>query len=339
VTSTPEDTSFIKGPFSQEAYDHAFEYDVVDDDPLQAELTEKRLVPEMGMIVDGVRRIREIVDKRFLATMKQSGPSAAYGVLSHRDYPVGFCGIIRDTIFDVLDRSPMFTALQQEGVLLKKIYVILEGQYLQNAIQLGELYLDVANDSVDPRKEKIVLRHLRDVQYTCFDDYDDCFRVAESYLNIRLYPNLLFPQIAPILPMFAIAEDGKIGLFREHMVIAFKSIVRNHQPVKTFFLTSKYMQRTLPREYLPLIKNNCVGGSERMCVEFKEAGTTKSAVDFIEAQLERQGHLQDRADGILFSLAMKAYEQFNRMGIRPNSKSVAALRANGAIPTIRPKHW
>jgi hypothetical protein len=40
-------------------------------------------------------------------------------------------------------------------VVLKKVFVLLKGRYFQNALQLGNLYVDVANDTVDTAKPKL----------------------------------------------------------------------------------------------------------------------------------------------------------------------------------------
>lgn len=135
--------------------------------------------------------------------------------------------------------------------------------------------------------------------------------------------------------MFAVAENGAISLFREHLLIAFKNIIRNYQPVKEFFLKSPYMQRTLPPEYVSLVKRQCRHDSERICVKYDDGATSETVVSLIDVQLHNQGQLQDRTDGMLFSLATLIHQQFNRMGITPNSEMVRTLREHGAIPRVR----
>lgn len=324
--------------FSEQAYERAFEYDVVND-PSQDILTEQLVMPNIGEMVSGLQRIRRVVDERCVKMLqeKKSTGNTAYGLISPKEYPVGYCGIIRDMVFDVMKQSPLMLELCDHGLIFKKIYIILNGEYLQNAIQLGHLYLDVANDTVDPRKEKVVWKPLRELSYTCFETFDGCFTVAERYLNARLFPNLIFPKIAPMLPVFAIDENGRISLFREHMVVAFKSIVRNHQPAREFFLSSPFARRRLPPPYVALIKAECNSKKGRLPFECVEQGTAQSVVNWIETQLQSQGPMQDRADGLLFNAAMLAYDKLSRLNLAPHRSTVAALRADGFIPKPRPK--
>lgn len=313
----------------------AAEYDVVENDARQALLTKRLLLPRLNQILLDVSRIRDAFDKMFLQKFKNAATSTPYGILSPEEYPIGYCGIIRDALFDIFCKSPVLNQLRRQGVLLKKVYIILEGRYFQNAIQLGDLYLDVANDTVDAQKDKIVCKSFKEIEYKCFEDYESCFDVAEPYLNIKLYPNLLFPLITPIFPLFAITEDGEITLFDVHMVIAYKNIVRNYQPIKEFLLTSKYMQRTLPEEYVQLIKKEYAQAPEEFYVEFEETGTRDSLLRFMVDQLQNQGLAQERVDQILYSLAMQTRLKFKKTLIKPDQETLISLRKKGAIPTSK----
>lgn len=320
--------------FSQDILTRAFEYDVVENDIQQALLTKKLLLPKLKQIIYGVNAIREAFDKKFLAETKNHKAPTPYGFLSPDEYPVGYCGIIRDNLFEVLKISPFFTSFCRQGVLLKKIYVILDGRYFQNAIQLGNLYLDVGNDTVDIHKPKVVCKPLKEVDYKCFEDYDECFDIAENYLNIKLYPNLIFPLITPIFPVFAISENGEISLFNTHMVIAFKSMIRHYEPIRKFLLSSPYIQRRrLPSEYIQLIKDQYKQNNmNHFCVKFEERAAVGTVVDFITKQLQNKRIDKVHADEVLFSIAMQALQQFDKLSIKPDEEMLMALWEKGVVP-------
>jgi len=89
--------------------------------------------------------------------------------------------------------------------------VILKGRYFQNAIQFGNLYIDVANDSVDPAKPWLEWMDVREVPYENPGELEPLVRVAEDYHRCQVFPNLFFPLLAPMVPLLAIRE-GRVEL-------------------------------------------------------------------------------------------------------------------------------
>lgn len=166
----------------------------------QEHLTAELLRPAMPGIVDTLGRLRRETD----AWVARSAAPPTY--------PVGFCAVIRDRIFEGLVRDPEVRRLTAAGLVLKKTFVILKDRYFQNAIQFGNLYIDVANDTVDPSKPWLEWMDVRDVPFENIGELPSLIRVAESYHRCRVFPNVYFPLLAPVVPLLSIAEDGRLGL-------------------------------------------------------------------------------------------------------------------------------
>jgi hypothetical protein len=169
--------------------------------PDQEVPTTSLLRPAMPWIVDLLDRLRRETDAWVAAA--KSRPDG---------YPIGFCAVIRDRIYDGLLREPAICDLVAQGLGLRPVFMILKDRYFQNAIQFGNLYIDVANDSVDPTKPWLEWMHVREVPYENVGDLATLARVAASYYRCRVYANTFFPLAAPLVPLLAVHEDGRLGL-------------------------------------------------------------------------------------------------------------------------------
>jgi len=166
----------------------------------QEPLTASLLRPALPGILDTLGRLRRETD----AWIARSAAPPSY--------PVGFCAVIRDRVFDHLLRHPAAHRLTAAGLVLKKVFVILKDRYFQNAMQFGNLYIDVANDTVDPSKPWLEWMDVRDVPFENVGELPTLIRIAESYHRCRAFPNLHFPLLAPVVPLLSVAEDGRLGL-------------------------------------------------------------------------------------------------------------------------------
>ncbi|MFD2113534.1 hypothetical protein [Thiorhodococcus fuscus] len=96
------------------------------------------------------------------------------------------------------------------GGSLRSVWGVLRDRYFQNAFQLGSWYLDVANDSVDPAKPQVEILPFSASGLVAVADFHQFARIAESYWGGRIYPNHLFPSLAPDFPL--LSEVDGIGL-------------------------------------------------------------------------------------------------------------------------------
>lgn len=134
----------------------------------------------------------------------QSAPAPAY--------PIGQCAAIRDRGFELLRLEPEIRSLVSKGIVFKRVYIILKGLYFQNALQLGNIYLDIANDTVEASKPCLEWMPISEVDYVNLENLDTIASVAERYHRCRVYPNWVFPLLAPVVPFLAIREDGRLDL-------------------------------------------------------------------------------------------------------------------------------
>ncbi len=136
---------------------------------------------------------------------------------------------------------------------------------------------DVANDTVNPAKLKIVFySDMQEAPLRNIDTIEKYAEIAEKYWGYDVYPNTLFPNLAPMFPILYIREyksslgkkfnrlfiEGEIGtfFFLENQT-NFRRIKMNEekylQPFKLsfdFLFNSSYSAKVLPKEFLEVFK-------------------------------------------------------------------------------------
>jgi len=186
------------------------------DEAVQTGLTEQYLLPfidELATLLVGLRHALD-VELRKARPVKQGKP-----------YPLGQCLEISQALLQRLSRldSAMlepeaargFQALTQfvrQGGLVRQVWGDLRGDYFQNALLVGGLYVDVANDTVDPRKPPVEILPFAEARLAPISDFHHFSRVAERYWQARLYPNHLVPELAPYFPLMSVSSEGFIQL-------------------------------------------------------------------------------------------------------------------------------
>ena len=146
-----------------------------------------------------------------------AGTPAAYG----DPYPYGYC---REITLDVLARLKhrirqpstatcralhAFFAAGGEG---RCVWGILRGKYFQTALQIGDLYVDVANDTVVPTKPKVEILPMAEAGLEAVRDAWHFADVAERYWGMRVYTNHALPSLAPVVPMIGVKPNGVASL-------------------------------------------------------------------------------------------------------------------------------
>lgn len=134
-------------------------------------------------------------------------------------YPYGRCEeITRDVFLRMVRRlrQPELSGVDRllrdfaagDGVV-RRVWGALRGQYFQNAIQIGGLYVDVSNDTVVVTKPKIEILPMADSGLENMRDIKHFQKIAKIYWKIDIYANLCAPSLAPILPMIS-AGPGRL---------------------------------------------------------------------------------------------------------------------------------
>lgn len=179
---------------------------------LQAALTRRFLMPVLADLEPLFLEMRAETDRAL-------APNAA--ARSQQPYPHGYClEITRDVINNLLSRnaalsggaSRALSAFLKHGGVASMVWGVLRGRYFQNAIQLGSLYVDVANDSVDPRKPKVEILPMELSGLELVRDVAHFARTAEAYWDVRCYANIALPALAPLFPLIVIDSARRVAL-------------------------------------------------------------------------------------------------------------------------------
>jgi hypothetical protein len=221
----------------------------------------RRLLAGIDAIVALLRSHRDAVDAAFFARRDAArcAPAETSGEATLADYPLGFCGAIRDQVLERLVADPAFRRLTGPDVVLKKIFVLLKGVYFQNALQLGNLYVDVANGTVFIDKPKIEWLHIADTPFENADSWSAVAAVGRRYYEVELYPNLLFPLAFPSSPFFAIRDSGRIDFFQAQDILFLKDLGDGMSRARALLDDPAFLARPLPEAYRRLVGQSCGG--------------------------------------------------------------------------------
>lgn len=142
-----------------------------------------------------------------------------YPYFGDKTYPLGRCKEIRDAVFVELQtrlQQPQIAgtglALIQDamkkGAVIKKIWGDLRGVYFQNAMTLGNWYLDVSNDTVNPNKPRVEVLPLAESGFADISSFEQFIQVAQFYWGVKVYRNDICPALAPFMPLIYTRADG-----------------------------------------------------------------------------------------------------------------------------------
>ncbi|MBN9689159.1 MAG: hypothetical protein J0M24_02880 [Verrucomicrobia bacterium] len=182
-------------------------------DSLQNELSRRWLDPVLTDLLREVSAARREVDAelrhRFARVRTREG-------FDMQTYPVGWCRHIRDGVWNRVQGSLLIQSLIRQGLVFRKVFVVQRRQFFQNSIQLGDHFLDVANDAVDAHKPPVVCETLAEAGVEDLDSWPQFAEVAQPYDRVRLLPNRWFPLVFPVMPFLAIRESGLVeGLYQQ----------------------------------------------------------------------------------------------------------------------------
>lgn len=179
----------------------------------QSALTKRFLTPALDSLQTLLFRLRDEVDA--LLKPEVIGRYA-------NPYPYGCCLEITNAMADQLRllagrRSSNadergLRAFFRHGGEVRILWGVLREQYFQNALQIGGLYVDVSNDTVDVRKPKIEILPLEQSGFAQVRDAFDFATIAERYWRARIYVNSVLPELAPLYPMVAVDHHGNVHL-------------------------------------------------------------------------------------------------------------------------------
>jgi len=189
---------------------------VVADAARQQALVDRYLAPVLPELMAMLLRVRAALDP----DLRRERP-AMYGGA----YPLGQCLEITRAVQAHLERLRPETlqgedaaalaalrAFEAEGGQLRRAWGDLRGQYFQNALLVGTLYVDVANDTVVITKPPVEILPLDQADFTPIRDHAHYARIAARYWKRRFMPNHLLPRLAPYLPLLQVTAGGGVSV-------------------------------------------------------------------------------------------------------------------------------
>lgn len=189
----------------------------------QHELTVRLLLPRQAGLLAFWQRARNEADQELLVRQPFKSGKA---------YPLGQCLEIARRVFGIVEGwlcspsplfSPALSPAEQQGLealreffaaggLLRLVWGALRGQYFQNAMQLGSLYVDVANDTVYREKPPVEILPFQDCGLLAIRDFFHFADIARLYWGGELFPNHLFPHLAPWFPWISVVPGTGVQL-------------------------------------------------------------------------------------------------------------------------------
>lgn len=179
----------------------------------QRALTDQIVTPRRDTLMAFLLAMREDVDAMLTPRMP---------MLADKPYPLARCREVTNEVVARLradlqapDGGPgtseglrTLRRFIERGGVVRPIWGALRGQYFQNALQVGALYIDVANDTVVASKPKIEILPLAKSGFEALRGPAHFAEIAARYWSARLYANHAVPSLAPLLPLISI-RDGE----------------------------------------------------------------------------------------------------------------------------------
>ncbi|MCR9062281.1 MAG: hypothetical protein NXI02_33550, partial [Rhodobacteraceae bacterium] len=202
-----------------------------------------------------------------------------------------------------------------------------------------------ANDTVFPEKPQIDWAKIGELDYENLESWTRFATVAENYLKVAIYPNLLFPFAFPATPFFAVRYDGVIQLLLAQNQIVIKDLAEGMRRTLELVTDDHWMSRQLPGPFEQLIRDKFGANLfEAFPLEFKPVDRTVLQEQTVAESVSLLEQPESVAYPVLknyFELVERAANTFNRRGLRIEADELAALQTSGAVPTLEdlPGNW
>lgn len=310
--------------------------------PEQEATTRGRLLPRIDELLALLAVHRAAVDAEFFKKRAAQAPvaddAAPLGEARLASYPVGFCSEIRDAVWRRLPADPAFRALCGPEVAARRVFVLLRGRYFQNALQIGNLYVDVANDTVFPDKPKLEWARIEEVEFENADDWTRVAAVGRRYYGVELYPNLLFPLAFPVAPFFAVRSNGRVDLFHAQSVVFLKDLGDGLRRARALARSFAASGAGLPEPFERKIREAC-GGNLREAFPLEFAPTPAAELEarvfgeFDALAASTDGEAAARTADAYLRLVSQAARRLAALDLRPEPAELETWREGLARTT------
>lgn len=181
-------------------------------DRKQAALTARFITPVLGDLHDLLMEVRTSIDAEL---------SSTYPTYNGNPYPLGRCSEISKAVRSALMQriaapkcraERALNAFGRQGGLIRPVWGALRDRYFQNATQIGALYTDVANDTVNVTKPKVEIMPMAESGLVAIRDIRHFRDIACQYWQADIHVNLAAPSLAPLLPMIGANPTSALRL-------------------------------------------------------------------------------------------------------------------------------
>ena len=223
-------------------------------------------------------------------------------------YPLGACKPIRDAGLARLlgcsaadETRPAFQAIRRfrsRGGLVKGIWGIQKGIYFQNAIQAGDLWVDLANDTVDRTRVPVEICRLADARFEEIESFGRFAEVTRVYWGLEAYPNHILPAVAAILPVLLVSPEGAMRLATPKTLLP-RNIRLDYSLAEEFLRTGDWAVRCLPDPLLQRLDQLAHTGSgwfaraPAWCTRLALAAGPDHAAAVVAAERAERSRLDD----------------------------------------------
>lgn len=200
----------------------------------EQQLTEQHLLPALPALEAFFLALRLSLDPLLLAANPHKLGKA---------YPYGQCLEITLAMGRLLKRAATlqlqgsaragqraFLAFIRAGGSLRLAWGDLRGEFFQNALLLGTLYVDVSNDTVVLTKPKVEILPFTEANFRPIEDFRHFVRIGERYWHSQFYPNHALPELAPFCPLLRVTADQHIQLCEPSTYMLALTLSRQFRP-------------------------------------------------------------------------------------------------------------
>ncbi len=162
-------------------------------------------------------------------------------------YPIGACFEITSILNIYLElelkRNTELSYLKlfvENGGVFKIIWGQQRHEYYQTAIQLGSYYVNVANDTTIITNPKVKIKLVFDSGFSNIGSLKELFKIKEIYHEVKIFPNIYYPEFALIVPFFFEKEGQLFIKAKQHLLN--QIISPDTSKIAQFFQQNEYLE-------------------------------------------------------------------------------------------------
>jgi len=232
-------------------------------EPTQEELklSESILIPELDKIQILMENIRQQVDENIYCFFKEKWEKYIKWHYLFSKFPVWNCYYIVSDAQKYIEHliysgHPILKTLKKfinKWWTINQVYWVKDEIYFHNVIQAWSLIFNIANDSVNPNKKKVICGGLKTQNIRSIKDYFDYIEIAEFYQKADIYLNHYIPSLAPLFPLIKISPNGWVIKLATSLSLLSLNLSKWCQPAYDILFESDYINKTLPPIYVDLL--------------------------------------------------------------------------------------